>query len=151
MPLYLEDLTPGMTLAAGPITLTSAETIDFAQRFDPQPFHTDPIAAQTSFFNGLAASGWHVAALCMRLITRTPLAEIANGLIGIEIRHLRWPRPTRPGDTLQLGIEVLETTASRSKPGWGTAVLRATLRNQRGETAMELENVIWVACRPTGS
>ena len=148
MPLYLEDLKPGMTITAGPITVKEDQAIAFAKQFDPQYFHTDPAAAKNSFFDGLAASGWHVAALTMRMLVDSPLAQIANGLIGIEIRKLRWPRPTRPGDALRATVEVLETTPSRSRPGWGTAFLRWTVRNQRDEIAMDLENIIWVARRP---
>jgi acyl dehydratase len=147
-PMYLEDLTPGKTLTAGPVTVSQGDAIAFARQFDPQPFHTDPEAAKASFFNGLAVSGWHTAALSMKLLTQSPLSRIANGLIGIEVRKLRWPRPTRPGDTLTLTVEVVETRPSKSKPGFGTAELRWTTRNQNGEPVMELENVAWVARRP---
>ncbi|MBI3897409.1 MAG: MaoC family dehydratase [Gammaproteobacteria bacterium] len=148
MPLYLEDLVPGFTVTGGPITVTEAEAIHFARQFDPQPFHTDPIAAKTSVFDGLAVSGWHTAALSMRLLTQSRLAEVANGLVGVEIRNLRWPRATRPGDTLRVTVEIVETKPSRSRPGWGTALARWTTRNQRDETVMELENIMWVARRP---
>jgi acyl dehydratase len=147
-PLYLEDLHPGQSLTAGPVTVSEADAIAFARQFDPQPFHTDPEAARSSFFQGLALSGWHTAALTMRMLAQSPLSRLANGLIGIEIRHLRWPRPGRPGDTLSVTIEVLETRPSKSRPGFGTALLRWTTRNQHGETLMELENVAWVARRP---
>ena len=147
-PMYLEDLTPGKTLSSGPVTVTEEEAIAFARQFDPQPFHTDPEAAKASFFNGLAVSGWHTAALSMKMLAMSPLARIANGLIGLEVRKLRWPRPTRPGDTLTLTVEVLGTRPSNSKPGFGTAELRWTTRNQQGEPVMELENVAWVARRP---
>jgi acyl dehydratase len=148
MPLYLEDLAPGFTVTAGPVTVTQDEAIAFARQFDPQPFHTDPVAAETSFFQGLAVSGWHTAALSMRMLTQSKLAAVANGLVGIELRRLRWPRATRPGDTLQLTVEILEAAPSRSRSGWGTALARWTTRNQRDETVMEAENVMWVACRP---
>jgi acyl dehydratase len=147
-PLYLEDLTPGMTVTAGPIVLTEEAIVAFARQYDPQPFHTDPVAAKDTFFNGLAGSGWHIAALSMRMLTETPLAAIANGLIGIEIKSLRWPRPSRPGDTLRLTVEILETKPSRSRAGFGTALVRWTTRNQNEETVMEIDNVIWVARRP---
>jgi acyl dehydratase len=148
MPLYLEDLTPGMTVTAGPVSLTEADIIAFAKQYDPQPFHTDPVAAKDTFFEGLAGSGWHVAALSMRMLAGSRLAEVANGLIGIELRKLRWPRPSRPGDTLHLTVEILETAPSRSRPGFGTALARWTTRNQKNETLMEAENVMWVARRP---
>jgi acyl dehydratase len=147
-PMYLEDLTPGKTLTAGPVTVSQEDAIAFARQFDPQPFHTDAEAAKTSFFEGLAVSGWHTAALSMKMLAESPLGRLANGLVGIEIRQMRWPRPTRPGDTLTMTVEVLETRPSKSRPGFGTALLRWTTRNQQGEAVMELENVAWVARRP---
>jgi acyl dehydratase len=148
MAIYLEDLTPGLAVTANLITVTAEESIAFARQFDPQPFHTDPIAAAGTAFGGLVLSGWHTAALTMRMQATTPLADIANGMIGLEVRSLRFPRPVRPGDTLQLTAEVLETRPSRSRPGWGTAVIRWTTRNQRNESVLEAENVIWVQKRP---
>jgi acyl dehydratase len=146
--LYLEDLQPGQTLQSGPVTVTEADCIAFARQFDPQPFHVDPEAAKSTMFQGLALSGWHTAALSMRMLVDSPLARVANGLVGIEVRHMRWPRPARPGDTLELTVEILETNPSRSRPGWGTALLRWTTRNQLGEPVLEIENVAWVARRP---
>jgi acyl dehydratase len=146
--LYLEDLSPGMTVQAGPVTVSEAEAIAFARTYDPQPFHTDREAARQSMFGELVLSGWQTAALSMKMLAESQLANIANGLVGIEIRHMRWPRPARPGDTLALTVEVLETKPSRSRPGWGTALLRWTTRNQGGEPVMEAENVAWVARRP---
>jgi acyl dehydratase len=147
-PLYLEDLEPGRTATGGPITVSEADVIAYARQFDPQPFHTDPEAAKHSFFNGLALSGWHTASLTMRMLVDSPLAAIANGLVGIEIRNMRWPRAARPGDTLTLTVEVVETKPSRSRPGWGTAHLKWTTRNQHGEVVLELDNIAWVARRP---
>ena len=147
-PLYLEDLQPGLTMTAGPVTVSEAEAIAFARQFDPQPFHTDPVAAQATFFNGLALSGWHTAALSMKMLAESAFRNIANGLIGIEIRNMKWPRAARPGDTLTLTVKVLETRPSRSRPGWGTALLHWSTRNQQGEPVLELDNVAWVACRP---
>jgi len=146
--IFLEDLSPGQVFTAGPVTVSEDEVIAFARQFDPQPFHTDPDAARGSMFGGLALSGWHTAALAMRMLVDSPLARIANGLVGLEIRHMRWPRPARPGDTLALTVEIIETKPSRSRPGWGTAVLHWTVRNQRDETVLDLENVAWVARRP---
>jgi acyl dehydratase len=146
--LYLEDLEPGKTLTAGPITVTEEEAIAFARQFDPQPFHTDAEAAKDSMFQGLALSGWHTAALSMKMLVESTLARISNGLVGLEVRHMRWPRPARPGDTLTVTLEVLETKPSKSRPGFGTAIFRWTTRNQRGEAVLELENVAWVARRP---
>jgi acyl dehydratase len=146
--LYLEDLEPGKTFTAGPLTVTEEEAIAFARQFDPQPFHTDAEAAKDSMFQGLALSGWHTAALSMKMLVESTLARISNGLVGLEVRHMRWPRPARPGDTLTVTLEVLETKPSKSRPGFGTAIFRWTTRNQRGEAVLELENVSWVARRP---
>jgi acyl dehydratase len=148
MPRYLEDLTPGLVFTGGPVTLTQDDIVEFGRQFDPQYFHTDPDAAVSSFFGGLAASGWHTGALSMRMAVESPLNDFADGLIGIEVRSLRWPRPTRPGDTLRLTLEVLETRPSRSRPGWGTAVVRWTTLNQTDDVLMTAETVIWVARRP---
>jgi acyl dehydratase len=146
--LYLEDLTPGTTVQGGPVTVSEAEAIAFAHKYDPQPFHTDPVAARQSMFGELILSGWQTALVSMRMLVDSPMAKIANGLVGIEIRKLRLPRPVRPGDVLTVTVEVLETRPSHSQPAFGTAVMRLTTRNQRGEPVLELENVNWVARRP---
>ncbi|PXX48299.1 MULTISPECIES: MaoC family dehydratase [Aquitalea] len=146
--LYFEDLTPGRLFHTASHTLTQDEIIQFARQFDPQPFHTDPVAAKASVFDGLAASGWHTSSLTMRLITASELKEVANGLIGMGIKDMRWPQPTRAGDTLRAEIEVLTGKRSTSQPGFGVVQLRWTTRNQRDEIAMQLETAIWVACRP---
>ncbi len=148
MPLYLEDLTPGMIVQGGPRTVSEAEAIAFARQFDPQPFHTDAAAAKDSVFGELVMSGWHTGALTMRMLVDGVLGTIANGLVGIEVRKLRMPRPARPGDTLTVTAEVVETRPSASRPGWGTALMRSSTRNQRGEVVLEMENVSWVARRP---
>lgn len=144
---YLEDFTAGQVIEAGHRTVTEAEILDFARQFDPQPFHTDPVAAQGSFFNGLAASGWHTSSLSMRLVEGSELGQAANGLIGMQIDQMRWPQPTRPGDTLQVVVEVLDKRRSGSQPGFGVVKVAWTTRNQRGETAMRLECAIWLQCR----
>jgi acyl dehydratase len=146
--MYLEDLTPGLVFTGGPLPLTQHDIVEFGRQFDPQYFHTDPESAGSSLFGGLAASGWHTAALSMRMAVESPLNDFPNGLVGIEVRSLRWPRPTRPGDILRLHLEVLETTPSRSRPGWGTAVVRWTTLNQSDDVVMTADAVIWVARRP---
>jgi acyl dehydratase len=148
MPRYLEDLTPGLLFTGGPLSVTQQDIVEFGRQFDPQYFHTDPLTADSSFFGGLAASGWHTGALSMRMAVESPLNDFADGLIGIEVRSLRWPRPTRPGDTLRLNLEVLETRPSRSRPGWGTAVVRWTTLNQGDQIVMTADTVIWVARQP---
>ena len=146
-PLFLEDLTPGRRFTAGPVTVTEAEIIAFASRYDPQPFHTDPQAAEAHpLFQGLAASGWHTAALTMPLVIEA-VGHIADGIIGGG-GELRWPRPVRPGDSLSIDIEVLEATPSRSRPDRGAAVVRIRTLNQHGEEVQVFVPRIVVPRRP---
>jgi acyl dehydratase len=120
--LYLEDVVVGTEFVTDELTITAEEIIAFAAEFDPQPFHIDPEAAKRSFFGGLAASGWHTAALTMRLlVTQGP--QIAGGTIGAG-GELAWPSATRPGDRLHVRITVESVSASKSNPGRGTAILK---------------------------
>ncbi len=128
--LYLEDLHVGQTFTTGSITVTTEAIKAFARDYDPQPFHLDEAAAEASLFGGLAASGWHTAALSMRLLVDG--LPFAGGLIGVG-GETTWPRPTRPGDTLTVHIEVLEITPSRSRPDRGMVRTRNETRNQHGE------------------
>lgn len=146
--LYLEDLTPGRRFTAGPVTVTEEEIIAFASRYDPQPFHTDPAAAAAHpLFQGLAASGWHTAALTMPMVVEA-VGHIAGGIIGGG-GDLQWPRPVRPGDSLSLEIEVLEATPSRSRPDRGSALVRNRTLNQNGEEVQVFTVRIVVPRRPT--
>ncbi|UTH73416.1 MaoC family dehydratase [Chromobacterium sp. IIBBL 290-4] len=145
--LYFEDLQPGQRFLSGAHTLSEAEIIAFARQFDPQPFHTDPEAAKQTFFQGLAASGWHTSSLSMRLVEQTELGQAANGLIGMQIDQMRWPQPTRPGDSLHVEVEVLDKRRSGSQPGFGVVKVKWTTRNQNGGIAMQLECAIWMQCR----
>lgn len=129
--LYLDDLAVGQTFTSGSLTITAAEIKAFAANFDPQPFHLDETAAETTFFRGLAASGWHTAALTMRLLVNGG-APIHGGIVGAG-GELSWPRPTRPGDTLTVHSEVLEIVPSKSRPDRGMVTMRSETRNQRGE------------------
>jgi acyl dehydratase len=133
--LYLDDLSPGMTFKAGPEKITEAEIIAFAKDYDPQPFHTDPEAAKTTVFKGLAASGWQTMGITMRMLVKA--APLAGGLIGFG-GEISWPRPTRPGDDLSVECEILEITPSRSKPAQAVVALRTTTKNQNGETVQIL-------------
>lgn len=144
--LYLEDLQPGQRFTSATHTLTAEDIKSFAAAFDPQPFHLDEEAGARSVFGGLAASGWHTAALTMRLMV-TGDVRIAGGFIGAGV-DLTWPRPTRPGDTLQVFTEVVEVTPSRSKPDRGIAVLRSETRTQRGEVVQRLTSRMLVPRRP---
>lgn len=145
--LYLEDLHVGQTFTTGSVTVTTEAIKAFARDYDPQPFHLDEDAAKDSLFGGLAASGWHTAALSMRLLVDG--LPIAGGLIGVG-GETTWPRPTRPGDVLTVHIEVLEITPSKSRPDRGMVRTRNETRNQNGEPVQisKLGIVAWR--RPAG-
>jgi len=130
--LYLDDFAVGQVFRSASITVDEAAIKAFAAQFDPQPFHLDETAAKATLFGGLAASGWHTAALTMRLLV-TGGAPIAGGIIGVAMDELRWPRPVRPGDRLRVESEVLEVSASRSRPDQGRLKLRSTTLNQNDE------------------
>jgi acyl dehydratase len=144
--LYLEDLSPGDRFTSGEHALDAAQIIEFAQRFDPQPFHLDEEAAKGTFFQGLAASGWHTASITMRLLVQSGL-PLADGVIGSG-GEIQWPRPTRPGDVLYVESEVLEVTPSRSRPERGMVVVRSETRNQHGEVLQRLTTRLVVSRRP---
>jgi acyl dehydratase len=130
-PLYLEDLAPGQRWRSDEAVIEEAEIRAYAAQFDPQPFHLDPIAARATLFGGLAASGWHSAAIMMRLLVRGGL-RLAGGLVGTG-GTISWPQPTRPGDVVRVESEVLEVRSSNSRPERGTVTVRCTTRNQRDE------------------
>ena len=129
---YLEDFAVGQTYGSGRLTVDEDRIKTFAAEFDPQPFHMDDEAARDSMFGGLAASGWHTAALTMRLLVDGEL-EPAGGIIGLGFDELRWPRPVHPGDELRVESEVLEVRPSKSRPNQGSIKVRTTTRNQNGE------------------
>ena len=132
---YLDDLTPGQRFTSPGLTLSEAEIIDFAWRYDPQPFHLDANAAAESPYGGLIASGFQSLAICFRLFIQSGLlADSSLGSPGID--ELRWLAPVRPGDTLHSEIEVLEARPSKSKPDRGIARLRYHAVNQRGEVVL---------------
>src|SRR5262245_34640346 len=134
--LYLDDREVGQRVLSGTQVIDEAEIKAFAQKFDPQPFHLDNNAAKKTMFAGLAASGWHTAAITMRLLVETGL-PLAGGIVGAG-GTLEWPNPVRPGDTLQVESEVLEIKPSRSRPDRGTATVRSVTRNQRGDVVQNL-------------
>lgn len=131
MALYLEDLHVGQRFASAEYRMTEDQIKAFAAEFDPQPFHLDDDAAQASVFRGLAASGWHTAAVAMRLLVTGGL-PFATGIIGLG-GEIAWPTPTRPGDVLHTESEILEIKPSRSKPNQAIVTVRNTLRNHHGE------------------
>lgn len=144
--LYLDDLQVGQRFMSSTYAMSADEIMAFAAQFDPQPFHLDDEAAKSTFFAGLAASGWHTAAVTMRLLVDSG-APVAGGVIGAGA-EIRWPQPTRPGDVLQVESEVLEVTPSRSRPGRGMVTLRSETRNQRGEILQILTSKLVVPRRP---
>jgi acyl dehydratase len=134
--LYLDDLQVGRRFVSDTHALDEGQVIAFASQFDPQPFHLDHEAAKDTLFGGLAASGWHTAAITMRLLVGGGL-PIAGGLVGAG-GEVSWPNPTRPDDVLRVESEVLEITPSRSRPDRGMVTVRSETRNQRAEVVQVL-------------
>lgn len=129
---YFEDYVPGSTEEFGSVKVSEAEIVEFATKYDPQPFHLDPAAAAASPYGGLIASGWQTAGLMMRMLVENYLSPVSSlGSPGID--ELRWPRPVRPDDELRVRIEVLETRPSKSKPDRGLVRSRIELLNQDDE------------------
>ncbi len=147
-PVYLEDLSVGQAFSNGPVELTAADIKAFAAQFDPQPFHLDEEAARASLFGALAASGWHTAALTMRLLV-TGAPRFGWGFIGAG-GEVSWPRPAYAGDSLTLHGEIIEITPSRSKPDRGMARVRLVMKNQRGEVVQDMVARVLVPRRPAG-
>ena len=127
--------------------MDAAQIRTFAREFDPQPFHLDEGAAERSLFAGLVASGWHTAAVTMRLLVEGG-APIAGGIIGVG-GEIEWPKPTRAGDTLQVHCEVMSIVPSRSRPDRGIVTIRSETRNQRGETVQVFVGKLMVPRRPS--
>lgn len=144
--LYLDDLKPGDRFTSADHVLDAAQIIEFATRFDPQPFHTDAEAAKATFFQGLAASGWHTAAITMRLLVTSGI-PLGDGIIGAG-GEIHWPKPTRPGDVLHVESEVLEVMPSRSKPGRGMVQMRCETLNQHGDVLQRFTPKLVVTKRP---
>ena len=129
---YFEDFAVGQTFGSGRVRVDKERIKSFAAEFDPQPFHLDEEAARHTIFRGLAASGWHTAALTMRLLVEGD-GKPAGGIIGLGIDELRWPLPVRPGDELHVEGEVVEVSLSHSHPNHGLIKVRAKTLNQNGE------------------
>ena len=143
---YFEDYVPGAIFEYGKIRVDEAEILEFARRFDPQDMHVDPEAAARGRFGGLIASGWHTAAMMMRLVAENFLPKKASlGSPGID--ELRWLRPVRPGDVLRLRVTVLEATRSRSRPDRGVVRTFMEVLNQDGEVVMSLKPMNIIASR----
>ena len=133
--LYFEDFHPGLTFNSNRSYKVTAEEIkEFAERYDPQPFHIDQTAGESSFFKGLAASGWLTAAIVMRL--RVESIRVAGGMIGAGVEEIRWTQPVRPGDSLRTEAEILNVRTSTSRPAYGIVRSRTLTFNQRDEIVM---------------
>lgn len=147
MTLYFEDLSPGMVVGLGSVTVTEAEIIEFATKYDPQPFHIDPEAAAESDFGGVIASGWHTCALFMRLfVDGFSNDTVSHGGPGMD--ELRWLAPVRPGDTLTARFTIIEARASRSKPDRGLVRSQWEMRNQNDVVVMTLRGMGFYGRRP---
>ena len=144
--LYLEDLHVGQRFSSGSQLVDEPQIRAFAAQFDPQPFHLDAEAARATLFRGLAASGWHTAAITMRLQVEGGL-PIAGGIIGAG-GAIEWPNPTRPGDILRVESEVIEIEPSRSRPNRGIVTVSSRTLNQRGEVVQTLRVKVVVTRRP---
>jgi acyl dehydratase len=147
--LYLEELYVGQRFTSGNYRMDEERIKSFAAEFDPQPFHLDDAAARGTIFNGLSASGWHTAAVAMRLLVTGGL-PLGNGIIGLG-GELAWPKPTRPGDTLHVESEVLEIVPSRSKPNQAIVKVKSTTLNQDGEAVHMFTAKVLVFKRPAGA
>lgn len=145
--LYLEDYSVGQIFRHGSVTVDAEAIKAFARQFDPQPFHTDEDAARDTFFQGLAASGWHTAALTMRLFVESGLKPV-GGLVGAGVDELRWPRAVRPGDVLRVEVEVLDVRTSNSRPTHGLVKARAVTLNQNDEPVQIEVTSLFVPRRP---
>jgi acyl dehydratase len=144
---YLEDFAAGQVFSTGRLRVDADQIKAFARQFDPQPFHLDEAAAQKSVFRGLAASGWHTAALTMRLMADGEFKP-AGGIIGVGFDELSWQRPVRPGDELHAESEILEVRPSKSRPDRGTIRVRTTTYNQNGEAVQAFTGNLIVPRRP---
>lgn len=144
---YFEDYVAGSVHELGTFRVKEDEAIDFARRFDPQPFHTDPEAAKETVFGGLIVSGWYTASLMMRLYAERYLSSVSSlGSPGVD--ELRWIKPVRPGDELSVRVSVLETRRSRSKPDRGIVRSLIEVLDRRGEAVMSMRAVNLILRRP---
>lgn len=143
---YLDDLQPGDRFTSAEHALDEGQIKAFATQFDPQPFHLDAEAAKATLFGGLAASGWHTAAITMRLLVGGGL-PLAGGIIGAG-GEISWPKPTRPGDVLHVDTEVVSVTPSRSRTDRGMVTVRSETRNQHGDVLQQSVYKLVVPRRP---
>lgn len=143
---FLEDLTLGETIVAGPVEVTEEDIIAFARLFDPQPFHLSAQEAEKTLFRGLSASGWHTAAITMRLLLAAR-PGFAAGMIGKQIERLEWLKPVQPGDRLSVEAVVQKVTPARQGRSMGEVHTESATRNQTGETVLAMTSVLLVPSR----
>ena len=143
---YLEDFAVGQTFRSGRMRIDAERIKSFAAEFDPQPFHLDEAAARGTIFAGLAASGWHTAAVTMRLLVEGEFKP-AGGIVGAGFEEFRWTKPVRPGDELRVESEVLEVRPSKSRPEQGLIKVRTTTLNQNDEAVQVLVGTLVVPRR----
>ena len=144
---YFEDLIVGRKARFGHYAVTREEVLEFARKYDPQPFHLSDEAAAKTHFGRIAASGWHSCAMVMAMLVEHLQAEPQAGLGGVGIDELRWLRPVYPGDVLSCETELLEKTRSRSKPNMGSGRTRVTAFNQKDEPVLGYVNTFLIAVR----
>jgi acyl dehydratase len=143
---YFEDFKPGDVFQSDTVTVTAEAIIEFGRQFDPQIFHLNPKSAERTIVKGLIASGWHTAAITMRLFVET--MNVPGGIIGLGVDNLRWPHPVRPRDELRLEIEIVEARLSKSRPGAGIIRIQNVTRNQRGEVVQSFAASAMIPTRP---
>ena len=147
--IYFEDLEVGNETSFGSCEVTREEVLDFARKYDPQPFHLSDEAAAKTYFGRLSASGWHTCAMTMGVIARHVVREEQAGLGSPGIDELRWLKPVYPGDTLTVRGEIIEKTPSRSKPEIGSFRTRTTVTNQDDVPVLTFTSIVLIRRRPT--
>jgi acyl dehydratase len=146
---YFEDFRPGEVIEFGDHLVTEREIVEFATRYDPQPFHVDSHAAADSIFGGLVASGWMTGSIMMRLVVDHFISPASSmGSPGVD--EVRWTRPVRPGDRLRVRLTIIETRRSQSKPDRGIVRVQQEMINQHGDTVMSLRGMSLCRCRTPG-
>ena len=146
--IYFEDLQLDVEREFGTYDVTREEVLEFARKYDPQPFHLSDEAAAQTHFGRLAASGWHTAAMTMAVIVRKVMEEKQAGLGSPGIDELRWKKPVYPGDTLHVFGKILEKTPSRSRPEMGSFRTQNTVKNQNGDVVMTFQSIVLIRRRP---
>ena len=149
MSRVFEDFPAGTRLISSTHRVTADAIMEFTRAFDPQIFHLDPKAAQQTLFGGLAASGWHTAAVSMRLFVDT--MDVAGGIIGMGVDELQWPNAVRPGDDVRVEVEILEARRSKSRPSYGIIRICNVTKNQRDEVVQSFTASAMLPMRGTGS